>query len=676
MPVSGPSRLSSVLGTPRRVVRSAIETDLGSVRWIVPVRGAVVVTALMAVLVALGYPQATVAAGIGAVFTGAGDQRGTVAARAKGMAFTAVCISVACALGVLASDEWWLRLLATGVVAFVCGYAAKAGPRSALIGLLSLIVFIVYAGAPLATGVAVGDGLLMLMGGGIQLAIGVLPQAFGRTGGVRADICIAYRTVGYALRRPTLMTDQASPVLKLEAARASVQAMHGSSDVQHQYDALLDACSDLRIGGVVLLGAPLRVSASEQALIDEFMLSASDLSIAIGHAVEVRWRRGGLADRAARMDAAADACGAIADDRVRVAVQQMRLGLGEAVAALGNGVRTGGVRSVPLGLDGSRESLAKLVGRAAFDDLMLRHALRLTAAELVGTGLAIAMGFPHNYWIPMTLAWVLRPDLAGTAVRVTARIGGTVLGLVLAGVVLGIFGFGTVPVLIVVFVSTVIIYAFIGPNYALCTAGVTAFVVAVFGLLGDPLIETLDLRLAGTLIAAVIAVAAVLALPARTTQAMAGVLASFARSVAEYARHVRHGMEGTDRQAARADVASHRIAAAQIVQAAGTEFARHSLDDREARAVLTGLTQATAIIAASEIGERHDAADALPAALVDDIDDVGRRLDDVNTSRAIPPRAGGAPSVTAEARDLLASVEMAQGALDDAMRVRSAHAVA
>jgi len=653
-----------------------MDTDVGAVRWIVPLRGAVVVTAMMAVLIALGYPQATVAAGIGALFTGAGDQRGTVADRTKGMAFTAICVSVACALGVLASEWSWLRIVATGIVAFGCGYAAKAGRRSGLIGLLSLIVFIVYAGAPLATGVAVTDGLIMLMGGGIQLAFGVLPQAIGRTGGVRADICIAYRTVGHALTRSTLMTDQASPVLKLQAARASVAGLRGDPAVRRQYDALLDACSDLRIGGVVLLGAPLRVSPQERVLVDDFLLSASGLAIAIGHAVEVRWRRGGLADRAARMDAAAEACGSIADDRVRVAVQQMRMGLGEALAALGDGVRTGGLRSVPLGLDGSREALSKLVGPAAFDDLMLRHAIRLTAAELAGTGLAIAMGFPHNYWIPMTLAWVLRPDLAGTAVRVTARIGGTVLGLVLAGVVLGIFGFGTVPVLIVVFVSTVIIYAFIGPNYALCTAGVTAFVVAVFGLLGDPLIETLDLRLAGTLIAAVIAVAAVLALPARTTQAMAGVLASFARSVAEYARHVTHGMEGTDRQAARADVASHRIAAAQIVQAAGTEFARHSLDDREARAVLTGLTQATAIIAVSEIGQRDQVTNALPPALVDDIDDVGRRLEAVNASQSIPPRAVSAPSVAEEARDLLASVEMAQGALDDAMGVRSTQAVA
>jgi len=222
----------------------------------------------------------------------------------------------------------------------------------------------------------------------------------------------------------------------------------------------------------------------------------------------------------------------------------------------------------------------------------------------------------------------------------------------------------------------VIIYAFIGPNYALCTVGVTAFVIAVFGLLNDPLVETIELRLAGTAIAAVIAVIAVLALPARTTQEMAGVLASFARSIADYARHVVQGMEGIDHQAARADVASHRIAAAQIVQAAGTEFARHSLDDREARAVLTGLTQATAIIAVSEIGERREVADALPASVVDDIDDVGRRLDAISDSQAIPPRAGGAPSVPAEARDLLASVEMAQGALDDAMRVRSAHAVA
>ncbi|MFM8829118.1 MAG: FUSC family protein [Actinomycetota bacterium] len=674
--MSSTSRAARMLGTPRRILVHAAQTDVGAVRWIVPIRGAAVVTVLMAVLIALGYPQATVAAGIGAVFTGAGDQRGTVAARAKGMGWTAICVSVACSLGVLASDWWWVRLVATGAVAFVCAYAAKAGRRSALAGLLSLIVFIVYAGAPLALGVAVGDGLLMLMGGAIQLAIGILPQAIIRTGGVRGDICVAFRTVGHAIARPHLMTEAASPVLALQSARGGVDRMHGHTQVQEQYDALLDGLSDLRIGGVVLLGAPLHVSPPEQAALDEFRARAAELAIAIGHAVEVRWRQHGLAARAARMDAAADACSAVSDPRARVAVDHMRTGLRQAMDALGGGVLAGDVRSVPVDLSASRENISALVGRTTFDDIILRHALRLTAAELAATGLAIAMGFPHNYWIPMTVAWVLRPDLAGTAVRVTARIGGTILGLALSALVLGIFGFGAVPVLAIVFISSVAIYAFIGPNYALCTAGVTAFVIAVFGLLGDPLIETLELRLAGTLIAAVIAVLAVFAFPSRTTQALAGVLGSLADSVAAYARDVRTGMLGRDRDAARADVAAHRIAAAQMVDAAGNEFIPHALDDDQARAVLTGLTRATAIVAASELEGGAGAADAVPASVVTDIDDVGRRLHALQDTGSVPRREGPEPAVSPGAGDLMASVEMAQGALDEAMGVRSAPAPA
>jgi hypothetical protein len=64
-----------MLGTPRRILVHAAQTDVGTVRWTVPIRGAAVVTVLMAVLIVLGYPQATGAAGIGAVFTGAGSIR-------------------------------------------------------------------------------------------------------------------------------------------------------------------------------------------------------------------------------------------------------------------------------------------------------------------------------------------------------------------------------------------------------------------------------------------------------------------------------------------------------------------------------------------------------------------------------------------------------------------------
>jgi len=44
----------------------------------------------------------------------------------------------------------------------------------------------------------------------------------------------------------------------------------------------------------------------------------------------------------------------------------------------------------------------------------------------------------HQYWIPMTVAWISKPDSTGTRVRVAQRVGGTALAvLVMASWVFG-----------------------------------------------------------------------------------------------------------------------------------------------------------------------------------------------------------------------------------------------
>ncbi len=70
----------------------------------------------------------------------------------------------------------------------------------------------------------------------------------------------------------------------------------------------------------------------------------------------------------------------------------------------------------------------------SFRSAVFRHALRLS----IGVGLADALGhsisWDRTYWIPMTVAVILKPDFTTTVSRGALRLLGTVTGLMLATV--------------------------------------------------------------------------------------------------------------------------------------------------------------------------------------------------------------------------------------------------
>lgn len=133
----------------------------------------------------------------------------------------------------------------------------------------------------------------------------------------------------------------------------------------------------------------------------------------------------------------------------------------------------------------------------------MRHALRLAITIGLATAIADSTGLRHHYWLPMSVAWMSKLDLDSTVDRVLHRVLGTIAGLA----VLAALEFNT-PIqswvlIAVAIVGAAITMAAIWINYAVAVTGVTLWIVGLFTLTGDPAIETLGLRLAATVIAAV-----------------------------------------------------------------------------------------------------------------------------------------------------------------------------
>ncbi len=168
----------------------------------------------------------------------------------------------------------------------------------------------------------------------------------------------------------------------------------------------------------------------------------------------------------------------------------------------------------------------------------LRHALR--AALAIGTAYAIGLVLPwgtHDYWILLTIVVVLRGSLAQTLERRNSRATGTLIGCVLAGLLLYVH---TPPLilLLVVTLAQAIAHAFAVKKYL-----VTAIAATVLGLLqvhmlnaGSSLVFDAVERMADTLIGVAIAWGFSYVLPSWERHQVAALVT---RTLSAQARHAR-----------------------------------------------------------------------------------------------------------------------------------------
>lgn len=147
------------------------------------------------------------------------------------------------------------------------------------------------------------------------------------------------------------------------------------------------------------------------------------------------------------------------------------------------------------------------------NDPMFRHAIRLGVAITVAAIIANYIHWPHSYWIPLTVAWLSKPNKEGTGSRVLARLLGTVVGIGIAVLVVDVLHFQHIGLALLVGVGAYVTIAFLAANYAIAVAGISMVVMALFTLIGDPVGQTAVARIAATVVGAVIVIIAPLIYP-------------------------------------------------------------------------------------------------------------------------------------------------------------------
>jgi uncharacterized membrane protein YccC len=140
----------------------------------------------------------------------------------------------------------------------------------------------------------------------------------------------------------------------------------------------------------------------------------------------------------------------------------------------------------------------------------LRHAVRLSIAMAIAAAIAFwskrEFDFPHDYWIPMTVAWVARPDFDGTVSRVFARIVGVVFGVTAAAIGIEVLDAQSYGLAVLVGIGTWVALVFIWSNYAVAVIGVTLLVLSLYAVEDDRSWTELGARLLATVVAGVIVI--------------------------------------------------------------------------------------------------------------------------------------------------------------------------
>ena len=168
----------------------------------------------------------------------------------------------------------------------------------------------------------------------------------------------------------------------------------------------------------------------------------------------------------------------------------------------------------------------------------LRHAVR--AALAIGFAYALGLLMPwgsHDYWILITIVVVLRGSLAQTLERRNSRVAGTLLGCLLAGLILG----AHLPPLALLLVLT--LAQAVAHALALRVYLVTAIAATVLGLVQahmvnagiSPVFDVVE-RVADTLLGVSIAWAFSYVLPSWERHQIAGLVARALASQARYAQ--------------------------------------------------------------------------------------------------------------------------------------------
>ena len=408
--------------------------------------------------------------------------------------------SLFCALAVLAGGfsgrEQALATSIAGACAFFAGMIVALGAEATDIANIALVTLIVFSAQSMTTGQALASALAALGGGLLQTILSLGSWPFRRYEPERRVLAALYLEIARsAPAKPRVME---APPASAEATQAhvSLAGLAGNQSIEaERYLALLSQAERLRLTLLTLARLRVRLAreqatTQEAALLERCLELAGRVLTSVGECLQGRDLASTHLHPREFEELRRAAAGLPRDARgqVQALAGQLRAALELASHSSEEGLKEfqRHEASQPWRLRiGS--AIAVLRANLNLESAVFRHAVRLAVSITLAEIIAHRVGWGRPYWIPMTVAIVLRPDFTTTLSRGVLRVAGTLIGL---GVSTGLFHWlhpaGAMEVL------WLGLFAFLlrcfGPaNYGVFAINLTALVVLMFAMTGvDP----------------------------------------------------------------------------------------------------------------------------------------------------------------------------------------------
>ena len=496
----------------------------------IALRNTIGVALPLAVGVLTGATLSGVAIAVGALNVAYSDGEDSYPHRARRMMLAGVLTSSAVFFGGILGRSHPTAILIAALWAFASGLVVSLGATAADLGVISLVTLIVYSAQGLSAQNAGWAGVLALSGSLFQTALSLLFWPVQRYQPERRAIGELY------LELARMATSAGSADIAPAASQATTHAQQMLSTLGQdhhiegeRYRSLLNQAERIRLCLLILGRLQRRIERENPDLaagpiLEQYLQVSGDFLYSVGLSLT---SGAGLAE--ARQDLTklaqgSDSWRALPREGLSAFLRAMLEDAQLQIDALAGQLRTAvdlADHATPEGelsfeqREASKpkalrvaSALAILRANLTIQSTACRHALRLAGCVAAGGVLSRILGWRRSYWLPMTVAIVLKPDFTSTFSRGVLRLAGTFAGLTLAT---ALFHFVHPSTLMQAGLVAIFTYALrcVGPaNYGVFVVSVSALIVLLVGLTGVSPAQVIPARAINTAVGGLLALLA------------------------------------------------------------------------------------------------------------------------------------------------------------------------
>jgi uncharacterized membrane protein YccC len=487
--------------------------------------------------------------------------------RARQLLSASLIAGIAVTLGSLSGASAITAILVALVWAFGAGLLVAVGERAANLGMMSIVLLVIFAAVPLNPRQAALAGLDTFIGGLLQMLLAVALWPLGRHAPERRALAALYR----ALAGAAVTSHNAVEVPLATTQVMDVQAMLANepSPESQRFQFLLSQAERARVALLALTRIRLRLSREgclrAEALVGSALALAARRFSMIAETLELTRPRatattypsaGAAADpwEAGRLAALSEDLRQVeAPESLRPMLRDARAQLdalaGQSRAALDVARQSAAPVAAPLKgppRPWLRDALSTLRANLTLQSAACRHGIRLALCVAAGDVLGRELGFARPYWIPMTVALVLKPDFASTFSRGALRLLGTYAGLIVATVLIH-----ALPGSIAAQIGFIAVFMFAarwagGANYGFLAMAVAALAVFLLSLDGVAPRTLISARAIDTTLGGAIALTMYALWPTREYGAVVDALVGMLNRFREYLHGLCTRAHGSD----------------------------------------------------------------------------------------------------------------------------------